>query len=245
MIEGTNDDDATIYGEPNNNEFLPPARQQDGAIGVTIEHEGVLYVQYCHYGDVYYQSSEIYGNDSAKMEEAIDRMAHFSKLWSICVNAPSFQDFFLLRLCFEMEYDQRMIEINQQLIYQGVLVNCMDVVITEAELQETQAPLNPSVRRPGMEDWKKKRKYLGNIPVNIVQHALKHTTQIGTLSPSTHLKRQFKSPNPAFNLHCQNEANATDQFFCKGTYFGWGKLFDKPISSTFNIIKLVSIPIIL
>ena len=54
----------------------------------------------------------------------------------------------MLRLCSEMEYDQRVIEMNQELAYQGVLDNCKDVGITEAELQEAQASLNPSISRP-------------------------------------------------------------------------------------------------
>ena len=80
-----------------------------------------------------------------------------------------------------------MIEMNQRLAYQGVLDNCKDVGITEAELQQAQAPLNPSIRRPELEDWEKKRKYLGNVPADIVQRTFKHTTQIGTLPPSSHL----------------------------------------------------------
>ena len=63
VIEDTNNDDATIYREPINNEFIAPVGQEDGATGVTIDHEGVLYAQYCHYGDFYYQSCEIYGDD--------------------------------------------------------------------------------------------------------------------------------------------------------------------------------------
>ena len=51
-----------------------------------------------------------------------------------------------------MEYDQRVIKMNQRLAYQGVLDNCKDIRITEAELQEVQAPLNLSIRQPKMED---------------------------------------------------------------------------------------------
>ena len=80
VIEDTNDNDATIYGEPIKNEFLPPVGQQDKATGVIIKHEGVLYAQYCHYGELHYQSCGIYGDDLAKPEEATDRMAHSRKL---------------------------------------------------------------------------------------------------------------------------------------------------------------------
>ena len=142
-------------------------------------------------------------------------MAHSSELWSLCDNAPSFQDNPMLCLCSKMEYDQFVIEMNQQLAYQGVLDNCKDVAITEAELQEAQASLKPSIRRPEMKDWERKRKYLGNVPAEIIQRTFKHTTQIGTLPPSSHLQQEFKSPNPALDLHRQNEANATDQIFAK------------------------------
>ena len=67
-----------------------------------------------------------------KTEEAIDRMAHSSELWSLCDNAPSFQANSMLRLRSEMEYNQRVIKMNQQLAYQGVLDNCKDVGIAEA-----------------------------------------------------------------------------------------------------------------
>ena len=39
--------------------------------------------------------------------------------------------------------------------------------------------------------------------------------KLGCYHPSTHLRRQFKSPNPALNLHRRNEADATDQIFAK------------------------------
>ena len=168
VIEDSDDDDATTYGEPINNEFIAPGGIEDGATGVTIEHEGILHAQYCHYGELYYQSCKIYGDDPAKTEEAIDKMAHSSELWSLCDKAPSFQVNSNLRLRSEMEYDQRVIGMNRRLAYQGVLDNCKDVGITEAELQQAQAPLNSSIRRPEVENWERKRKYLGNVPADIV-----------------------------------------------------------------------------
>ena len=90
-------------------------------------------------------------------------------------------------------------EKNQRLAYQGLLDNCNDVGITEAELQEAQAPLKPSIRRPEIEDWERMRKYFGNVPADMVCNTFKYTTQIGTLPPSSYLQRQFTSPNPALN----------------------------------------------
>ena len=108
-----------------------------------------------------------------------------------------------------------MVKWNQRLAYQGVLDNCEDVGITEAELHEAQVPLKLTIRRPESMDYERMRKYFGYVPADIVWRTFKHTTQIGTLPPSTHLQRQFKSPNPALNLHCRNEADATDQIFAK------------------------------
>ena len=114
-----------------------------------------------------------------------------------------------------MEYDQQVIERNQWLAYQGILDNYKDIGITESELQKAQMPLKPSNRRPEIMDYERMRKYLGNVPADIVRRAFKHTTQIGTLPPSSHFQRQFKSPNPALNLYRRNEADATDQIFAK------------------------------
>ena len=57
------------------------------------------------------------------------------------------------------------------------------------------------------------RKYFGYIPVKIVSNTYKHSTQHGVLPPSSHLQKQFKSPNPLLNLHRRNEVDATDQIF--------------------------------
>ena len=106
-----------------------------------------------------------------------------------------------------------MIDRNKRLACQGLLDNCEDVGITETELHEAQVPLKPTIRRPEPIDYERMRKYVGHVPADIVRQTFKHTTQTGLLSPSTHLRRQFKSPNPALNLHRRNEPDATDQIF--------------------------------
>ena len=147
-------------------------------------------------------------------------MAHSSETWSLYDDAPSFSlcdnpPSFHLILCSEMEYDQQVIERNQRLAYQGGLDNCNDITITEAELQEAQAPLKPSNRRPEVINYERMRKYLGNVPTDIVRRTFNHTTQNGTLPSSSYLQRQFNSLNPTLNLHRQNEDDATDQTFAK------------------------------
>ena len=93
--------------------------------------------------------------------------------------------------------------------------NYSDVGIAETELQEAQTPLKPGIRRPEMEDWERMRKYLENVPADMVRNTFKHTTKIGTLPPSSHLQRQFKSPNSALNIYRRDAADATDQIFAK------------------------------
>ena len=114
-----------------------------------------------------------------------------------------------------MEFDQQVMERNYRLAYQDLLDNCADVHITEAEVQEARDPLIQEIRRPEAQDWERMRKYFGNVPADTVRNTFKHTTQIGTLPPSSHLQQQFKSTNPALNLHRRDEVDATDQIFAK------------------------------
>ena len=101
-------------------------------------------------------------------------------------------------------YDQYVIKRNQCLAYQKMLDNCEDIGITEADLHEAQAPLKPTVRRPEPIQYERMRKYFGHVPADIARQTFEHTTQIEFLPPSTHLQRQFKSPNPALNFHRRN-----------------------------------------
>ena len=89
-------------------------------------------------------------------------MAHSSEIWPLCDNASSFSlcdnpPSFHFTLCSEMEYDQQVIEGNQLLAYQGLLNNCKDIGITEAELQEAKAPLKLSNRRLEEIDYERMR----------------------------------------------------------------------------------------
>ena len=106
-----------------------------------------------------------------------------------------------------MEYD------HQHFAYQGFLDYCNYVWINKAELQEPHAPLKPSIIRPEMEYWERTKQYFGHVPADTVRRTFKHATQIGTLPPSSNLQRQFKSPNPALNIHRQSEADTTGQIF--------------------------------
>ena len=231
IYDTINDDDEPIHGETINNDFNLPTGFEEGATGVTMEEENILYAQYCHVsGDLYYQSIEIYGDDPAATDEAIEMMANATQSWSLCDGAPPLPTHPILSLesdmqyQSEMEFDRQVIERNNRLAYQGLLDNCEDVGITEAEVQAAQAPLKQATRKPDRTDWERMRKYLGNVPAEMVRNTFKHTTQIGTLPPSSHLQRQFKSPNPALNIHRRNEADATDQIFSKVAAMDGGEM---------------------
>ena len=79
VIDDIKDNDATIYGETINNDIRVPVGTEVGATGVTIEYEGVLHAQYFHYGELYYQSYENYGDDPTKTDEAIEMMGNSSE----------------------------------------------------------------------------------------------------------------------------------------------------------------------
>ena len=237
--EPTDDGD---YGEQINSELYSQSEQDIGPTGATIMHEGVLFAQYsnCHH-ELYYESCEMYGDDPEDSEQAQSRLANSGEVTWDTIHSHSleddseFQSDFLYDQ-FVIEQNQRLacqgtidkledvgiteaelhqLERNKRLAYQGKIDELEDVGITEAELHQAQAPLKPTVRRPDPQDYERMRKYFGHIPADIIRQTFKHTTQIGILPPSTHLRRRFKSPNPALNLHRRNEADATDQVFAK------------------------------
>ena len=96
-------DESVSYGETINNDFNAPVGTEDGATGVTIEYDGVLYAQYCHFGEIYYQTCAIYGDDPDETDEAIEMMANSSESWSLCDDAPPLQGHPILSLRSDME----------------------------------------------------------------------------------------------------------------------------------------------
>ena len=94
-----NDDDKqTSYGETINNDFNAQVGYEEGGTGVTIEYDGILETQYCHYKDIYYEPCEIYGDDPEATDEAIEMMANSTRSWSLCDGTPPLQDHPILNL---------------------------------------------------------------------------------------------------------------------------------------------------
>ena len=51
------------------------------------------------------------------------------------------------------------------------------------------------------------------LPLDIIEHTLEKTTQFYRMPMGTHLKKQYKAPFPANNVHRRSESVATDQVY--------------------------------
>ena len=57
--EEVDDADGNVHEVSINNVFLHPIDQQKGVTGTMFEHNGVAYLYYCLYGELYYASYKI------------------------------------------------------------------------------------------------------------------------------------------------------------------------------------------
>jgi hypothetical protein len=55
--------------------------------------------------------------------------------------------------------------------------------------------------------------HLGWLPIDAIKATFEHTTQLARMPMSTILKTQYKSPNPALNVHPHDEPVATDTIY--------------------------------
>jgi hypothetical protein len=62
-------------------------------------------------------------------------------------------------------------------------------------------------------DYGQLRPRLGWLPVDATKKTFEHTTQLACMPMSTILKKQYKSPNPALNVHPHDEPVATDTIY--------------------------------
>jgi hypothetical protein len=72
----------------------------------------------------------------------------------------------------------------------------------------TAAPRTVNRKPP---DYTSLRPLFGWLPVDIIKKTFEVTTQYARLPMSTHLKKAFRSPFPAANVHRRNEPVATDK----------------------------------
>jgi hypothetical protein len=62
-------------------------------------------------------------------------------------------------------------------------------------------------------DYGQLRPHLGWLPVDTIKKTFERTTQLARMPMSTILKKRYKSPNPALNVHPRDEPVATDTIY--------------------------------
>ena len=87
---------------------------------------------------------------------------------------------------------------------------------TQNETREYEG--GPRLARPSKINYEQYRKYLGGVPVNVVEKTFQNTTQMGRLGAveGTRLWKRHKAPNPALNVPRRNEPVATDTIYGPG-----------------------------
>jgi hypothetical protein len=100
------------------------------------------------------------------------------------------------------------------IIDQCVYLAHTDHIVYTAHPTETVASMtSPCTVTNSDPDYDALRPYFGWLPLATVKETFAHTTQYACMPMSTYLKRHFKSPYPALNVHCRNEPVATDTVY--------------------------------
>ena len=86
-----------------------------------------------------------------------------------------------------------------------VILQCMEHAISSAK-----KPITANVQTP---NYSSLRPYFAWLPTNVVQLTFKNTTQHARTTISTILKKHYKSPYPALNVHRRDEPVATDTVY--------------------------------
>ena len=73
--------------------------------------------------------------------------------------------------------------------------------------------LNPVQTQERTIDYDSYRSKLGWLPTDVIKRTFENTTQYYRMPHSTHLKKQYRSPFPACNVHRRNKAVATDTVY--------------------------------
>src|SRR5687768_14722639 len=66
---------------------------------------------------------------------------------------------------------------------------------------------------PSKIDYEDYRSKLAWLPVNVIKSTFEWTTQFYCMPMGTYLKKRYKSPFPACNVHCRSEPVATDTVY--------------------------------
>ena len=92
----------------------------------------------------------------------------------------------------------------------------VDICVTHShriEVNENQLHYQARQVKPGERDWETLRRFFGWASAEHVERTFSATTQMGRLSNAIHLKKQYRSPNPALNVHRRREPVATDYVY--------------------------------
>lgn len=79
--------------------------------------------------------------------------------------------------------------------------------------EDTFIAHGPEITRPTDRDYESLCSRFAWLPVNIIKCTFEVTTQYARLPHTTILKKRFKSPNLALNVHHCNEPVATDTIY--------------------------------
>jgi hypothetical protein len=82
---------------------------------------------------------------------------------------------------------------------------------TSATPSTTTSTAPITTKSPGTtRDFEALRSFFGYLPSDVIKHTFEATTQNARIPMSTVLKKRYKSPKPAMNMHRRNEYAATD-----------------------------------
>lgn len=88
---------------------------------------------------------------------------------------------------------------HEQMVHEDPAEDLPRVTLPQPKTTTTKSP-----------DWTQLRPLFGWLSPDIIQKTFEHTTQYARLPTGTHLKRSFKSSNPALNVHRRKEPVACD-----------------------------------
>ena len=96
---------------------------------------------------------------------------------------------------------------------EGSIVDRCVWYVNQADLNERRA--QPEARRvkPREHDWETLQRFFGWASVDLVERTFQAMMQMGRLSNAVHLKKHYRSPNPALSVHHHQEPVATDYVY--------------------------------
>jgi len=77
----------------------------------------------------------------------------------------------------------------------------------------TGITIDARITKKHIEDCSHLRRFLLNVPADVVQHTLDATTRLYRVDPSRRIRRTYRSHYPAHNVNRRSEAVASDTFF--------------------------------